>query len=316
MGFLTVSISCRLSLRWEDIFQAEQNLFKLHVKSSNQTSATAEQQWIVVMYFGLFCVFFLTFCLSEAGAGQSSSCARLHCSYPQPQWDRKASGITADADGCAPRCTFPARKLSWECWKPAGKPGPTQGFFTRACAAKRSQRESSNVSCWSCGFFQTREGTRCFVRDLMQGRYLRADSLVPANEDRVWGKGVKFLASMYLSCLCKSPWLLIRMCHHLGSAVLAALGSETLAVGVGTPGCGSIEVHSLLLWENLMLLHPHQGLSPPSSSTPWLRKQYHLPPPSSQGHHLQQVKVLLHPQSGSVSLTKAFIAWLHSSAWS
>lgn len=106
---------------------------------------------------------------------------------------------------------------------------------------------------------------------------------------------------MYLSCLCKSPWLLIRMCHHLGSAVLAALGSETLAVGVGTPGCGSIEVHSLLLWENLMLLHPHQGLSPPSSSTPWLQKQYHLPPPSSRGHHLQQVKVLLHPQSGSVS---------------
>lgn len=70
MGFLTVSISCRLSLRWEDIFQAEQNLSKLHVNSSNQTSATAEQQCIVLMYFGLFCVFFLTFCLSEAGTEQ------------------------------------------------------------------------------------------------------------------------------------------------------------------------------------------------------------------------------------------------------
>lgn len=95
--------------------QTEQSLSELHVKSRDQTRATAEQQWIAVMYFGLFCVFFLTFCLSEAGRGQDSSCARLHGSYPQPQQGRKATGITADADGCVPRCTFPARKLSWEC---------------------------------------------------------------------------------------------------------------------------------------------------------------------------------------------------------
>lgn len=74
-----------------------------------------EQQWIAVMYFGLFCVFFLTCCLSEAGTGQDSACAQHRGSYPQPQQGRKAIGIPADADGCAPRCTFPARKLSWEC---------------------------------------------------------------------------------------------------------------------------------------------------------------------------------------------------------
>lgn len=181
-GFFTVSIPCKLRLRWEDIVQAEQSLSELHVNSSDQTHATAEQQWIAVVYFGLFCVFFLTFCLSEAGTGQDSSSARLRSSYPQPQQGRKAAGITADADGCAPRCTFPARKLSWECWKPAGKPGPTRGFFTGACAAKRSQEEFSSASCWSHSVFQTRNG-RSGLTPLSLS--------TPANGDKVWGRGAK-----------------------------------------------------------------------------------------------------------------------------
>lgn len=88
-----MSISCKLRLRWEDSFKAEQSLSKLHVNSRNQTSVTAEQQWTVVMYFGLFCVFFLTFCCSEAGTGQNSSCARLHSSCLSPSEAGRPPGL-------------------------------------------------------------------------------------------------------------------------------------------------------------------------------------------------------------------------------
>lgn len=220
-GFFTVNISCRQRLRQDDIVQAEQSLSELHVNSSDQTHTTAEQQWIAVMYLGLFCAFFLIFCLSEAGTGQDSSCARLRSSYPQPQQGSKAAGIRADADGCAPRCTFPARKLSWECWKPAGKPEPTRGIFAEACAAKRSQEEFSSVNRWSHRVLLTRDGRTCCVGDSVQdlGVSWLSCPCLPLKEGTGSKAGnQKILTSLYeVELALQSLRLLIGMWHHLGN---------------------------------------------------------------------------------------------------
>lgn len=45
---------------------------------------------------------------------------------------------------------------------------PTQGFFTGACAAKRSQEEFSDASCQSCRVFQRGGGRGCCVKDPVQ----------------------------------------------------------------------------------------------------------------------------------------------------
>ena len=136
--------------------------------------------------------------------------------------------------------------------------------------------------------------------------YVWADSLVPVYPCK-WGQGERqgskkfWPACMNPSWLCKSLWLLIRMCHHLGKVPRkqragCPLLRNTLAERVGAPGCGNVEAHSLLPRERLMLLYMHQDLSPPSPSPRWLRAQDRLPPHASQGSHPQQAEMLLRPQ--------------------
>lgn len=158
-------IICSQRLGQEDFVQAGTEAFSTSCAyklwsfwgSGDQPRPTAEKKWIVTVCSSLFCVFYLTCCLSEATTGHSVSVPGTVAPAPSPRdAGRPAGSQTAQMAGlqgahflreCSAGSAENQLENQVSVW--ITQWSPAWGFFTGAWAAKRSQEEFSSMSGWS-----------------------------------------------------------------------------------------------------------------------------------------------------------------------